>query len=81
MNLKLKVRLFSRIHKKKYCMTHSKIVKILCIPITINNPLKVCFSNKKYLITTQTYPTQFGIRIFLIKKPGLSWCTKLIASY
>ena len=28
------------------------------IPITFNNPLKVCFSNKKNNITTQTRPTQ-----------------------
>ena len=28
---------------------------MFCIPITLNNPLKPCFSNK-YLITTQTRP-------------------------
>jgi hypothetical protein len=26
-------------------------IKYFCIPITFNNPLKFCFSNKKYLIT------------------------------
>ena len=29
-----------------------------CIPITFNNSLRASFSNKKYLITIQTHPTQ-----------------------
>ena len=32
-----------------------------------NNPLKVYFSSKKYLITIQTRPTQIVISIFLIE--------------
>ena len=31
-----------------------------CIPITFNNSLKICFSNKKYPITIQTRPTPIG---------------------
>ena len=30
----------------------------VCAPITFNNPVKVCFSNKKYLITIHKLPTQ-----------------------
>ena len=43
------------------------IQNIICIPITLNNPLKVCFSNKKYTITTQTRPTQIIKVYFLLK--------------
>ena len=39
----------------------------LCIPITLNNPLKACFLNKKYPITTQTRPTQIVKVNFLLK--------------
>ena len=39
-----------------------------CIPINFNNLLKACFSNKKYLITIQTPPTQIEMIIFLIEK-------------
>ena len=31
--------------------------KTICKPITFNNPLRVCFSNKKNTITTRTRPT------------------------
>ena len=51
---------------------------MFCIPITFNNPLKACFSNKKYLITIQTRPTQIVISIFLIEKPGFIGFLKLI---
>ena len=34
-----------------------------CILMTFNNPLKVCFMKKKYLITIQTPPTQIVISI------------------
>ena len=40
-----------------------------CISITFDNPLKVYFSSKKYLIAIQTRPTQIVISIFLIEKP------------
>ena len=40
---------------------------IICILITFNNPLKVCFSNKKYLITIQTLPAQIVTVYFLLK--------------
>ena len=36
-----------------------------CIPITFNNPLKACFSKKKYLITIQIHPTQIEIKIIV----------------
>ena len=49
-----------------------------CIPITFNNPLKVYFSGKKYLITIQTHPTQIIISIFLIEKPVINRFLKII---
>ena len=54
--------------------------KEICIQIDFNNPLKVCFSNKKYLMTIQTRPTQI---IFFIENPVFTdfkdyWCTKSI---
>jgi hypothetical protein len=49
----------------------------VCIPITFNNPLKVCLSDKKY--TTQTRPTQIvKVHIFLIEKPGFNGLLKII---
>ena len=47
------------------------IINNFCIPITFNNPLKVCFSNKKYTITTQTRPTQIVKVYFLVKNQVL----------
>ena len=41
--------------------------KGICIPITFNNPLKVSFSNKKYLFTIQTRTTQIVKVFFLLK--------------
>ena len=57
------------------------IQKLFCIPITFNNPLKACFSNKN--ITIQTHPTQVVKVHFLMKKSFQRifkdhWCTKLI---
>ena len=46
------------------------ILKYFCLPITFNNPLKACFSNKKYLNTIPTQPTQIILSIFRIKKTG-----------
>ena len=45
---------------------HNFINKV-CIPIKPNNPLKTCLSNKKYLITIQTCPTQILKVYFLLK--------------
>ena len=44
-----------------------------CTPITLyNNPLKVCFSNKKYHITIQTRPpTQIVKLNYLLKNQFL----------
>ena len=42
--------------------------KNVYLPITFNNPSKVYFSNKKYLITTKTSPTQIVKVYFLLKK-------------
>ena len=42
------------------------------IPITFNNPLKVCFSNKKYNIITHTRPTQIEKAYFLLKNRVLT---------
>ena len=60
----------------KYWCTKNK--NIFCIRIIFNNPLKVCFSNKKDSITTQTSPTKNGKIIFLIEKPGFNGFLKII---
>ena len=45
----------------------------MCTPlITFNNPIKVCFSNKKYPITIQTRPTQIVKVYFLMKNRFLA---------
>jgi hypothetical protein len=49
--------------------------KYFCIPIPFNNPLKVCFSNKKYPITIQTRPTQI-VKV----KPGFNRFLKIIGA-
>ena len=46
--------------------------KIFCTPITFHNPLKDCFSNKKYLIT-------IAISIFLIENPVLNGFLKIVS--
>ena len=46
--------------------------------ITFNNPLKVCFSNKKYTITTKTRPSQIVKVYLLLKKPGFNGFLKII---
>ena len=49
------------------------ILKHICnaiqagVPITLNNPSKASFSNKKYPITIQTRPTQIVKVYFLLK--------------
>ena len=52
--------------------------KTFCISITFNNPLKVYFSNKKYLITIQTRPTPILKSIFLIENPFFYEILKVI---
>ena len=51
------------------------------MPINFNNPLKAYFSNKKYLNTIQTRPTQIVILIslFLNEKAGFNGILKLIS--
>ena len=44
----------------------------ICIPITFNNPLKVYFSNKTYLITIQTRLTQIVKICFFFKNRFLT---------
>ena len=44
-------------------------------PITFNNPLKICFSNKK-----STPQTQIVISIFLIEKPVFNEFLKIISA-
>ena len=44
----------------------------ICIPITFNNPLKVCFLNKKYTITIQTRPKQIVKVYFLLRNRFLT---------
>ena len=53
-------------------------IQIICIPITLNNTLKVCLSNKKYTITTQSRPTQIVKVYFFIGKPGFNGFFKII---
>ena len=48
------------------------------IPITFNNPLKVCFKNKKNTITTQTRPTHIVKVLFLMEKSGFNGFLKII---
>ena len=41
----------------------------ICTPLTFNNPIEVNFSNKKYIVSIQTHPTQIGMCKFLNEKP------------
>ena len=50
----------------------------LCLLITFNNPIKSCFSNKKYPITIQTRQTKIVNSLFLIKPLVLSGYQKII---
>ena len=36
----------------------TQTINPFCSPITFNNPIKACFSNKKYTVVIQTRPTQ-----------------------
>ena len=59
-------------------------IKVICMPITFNNSLKACFSNKTYFVTIQTRPTQIVNSIFIVAHPVFHriinncWCTKSI---
>ena len=44
----------------------------ICVPITCNNQLKACFTDKKYFITIQTGPTQKVKVCFLLKSRFLT---------
>ena len=44
--------------------------------VTFNNPLKVCCSNKKYTITTQTGRTQI-VKVYLSLKSGFNGILKI----
>ena len=46
--------------------------KSICIPIMFDNPLKVYFFNKKYLITIQTRLTQIAKVYFLLNNQFLT---------
>ena len=61
----------SNMYRKNYKGKHN-IIKTICITITLNNPLKVCFFNKNYTITTQTRPTQIVKVYFLLKNRVLT---------
>ena len=43
-----------------------RVRRHICIPITLNNPLKACTSNNKYLITIKTRTTQILKVYFLL---------------
>ena len=58
--------LFTIISEKSIASYDNKI----CIPITFNNPLKVCFSNK--IKKTQTGPKQIVKVYFLLKTQVLT---------
>ena len=55
------------IHTVIYINFLIKIYNIFCIPITFNNPLKVCFSNKKYPITINKRQAQI-VKVYLLLK-------------
>ena len=47
--------------------------------MTFNISLKACFSNKKYLITIQTRPTQIvKVYFLIIEKPNFNGFFKII---
>ena len=50
------------------------------MPITFINPLKVCFSNKKYPIIIQTQPTQIVKEYFSLKKMVFDRFLKIIVA-
>ena len=52
-------------------LMYAFIAKYFCIPITFHNPLKVCFTFNKYLITILTRPKQIG-KLYFFKKPVLT---------
>ena len=49
-----------------------------CIPITFQDHIKACFSNKKYIVSIQTCPTKIGNNWFLIAKQVLMGSLKII---
>ena len=63
--------LINKITKNPQCKQFIK-ENLICIPITFNNPFKVCFSNKKCTITTQTRLTQIIKVYFLLKNQVLT---------
>ena len=67
-------------------LTDTRSHNYFCIPITFNNPFKTYFSNKKYLITIKTRPTQISKVNFLLKNWFLTvskdcCCTKSITCH
>ena len=48
-------------------MVDNLTYNIACIPMTFNNPLKACFSNKKYIFNPNAHDTNCK-SIFLNKK-------------
>ena len=62
--------------KETYSINVSFLIKsffkYIFIPITFNNQLKVCFSNRKYPLAIQTRPTQIVKVYFLLKNRFLT---------
>ena len=60
------------------------IINVFCIPITFNNPIKVCISNKKYPITNQTRQTQIVKVYFVLKNRffvhKITFCSDLMCN-
>ena len=54
--------------------------KFFCIPITFNNSLKACFSNKKYPITIQIRMKQIVKEYFWMKNRFLTDLLKIIGA-
>ena len=67
-----KIRIFNASVTRVIRNIKALIKKDFCISITFNNPLKVCFSNKKNTVTTQTRPTQIVKVYFLLKNRVLT---------
>ena len=60
--------------------TYKKSKSNFCIFTNFDNPIKACFSIKKYLVSIETRPTQIANSIFLIESPVLSGFLGLFCS-
>jgi hypothetical protein len=45
-----------------------KYSRFFCIPITLDNPIKACFSSKKYIVSIKKRIRQIENKVFLAEK-------------